>query len=218
MQRRFADLPAVTIRGNLVTDVLGVTDGDSSSFSELFGFGLYIDNNSRDFAAESNVVVDASVTGILYQNSSGSITGNLVVSHQGRSAVSLSGTTKLNSFTGNELLALAPSMVALAGEDSSMLGDSDGNVFFTPYSDSPVALPDAMSLSAWQNASGKDQNSTGAWYSLSESDPPNVEVFLNPTAEASTVTLDGSYLELDQSPVSGSLELPAYGGVALVIQ
>jgi hypothetical protein len=53
---------------------------------------------------------------------------------------------------------------------------------------------------------------------LSESDPPNVEVFLNPTAEASTVTLDGSYLELDQSPVSGSLELPAYGGVALVIQ
>jgi len=61
-------------------------------------------------------------------------------------------------------------------------------------------------------------NSTAAWYRLDAAEPSNVEVFVDETAQAETITLTGDYVDLQRTPVSGSLELPPYSSRVLVAE
>jgi parallel beta-helix repeat protein len=62
---------------NIIVDIPGNVDGCHASRA-AFGMGLYVDNYSRDVETRGNTVIDTTATGILYQRSSGQISGNTV--------------------------------------------------------------------------------------------------------------------------------------------
>jgi hypothetical protein len=68
----------VTINNNTIVDTLGNTHGCRSDFDPLFGFGIYIDNFSRNVTVRGNSVTNSTANGILFQNSTGSMTGNML--------------------------------------------------------------------------------------------------------------------------------------------
>jgi hypothetical protein len=207
----------ITIRRNTIRDVVGPTAGDNSEFSELFGFGLYIDNNSRDVLSDGNVVAHTTAAGILYQNSVGKITNNLVfdTKNKGREAGSLSGQTSVSQFTSNIIVLPSPEVVALRFEIGTLSG-SDNNVFFSPYVLKTISNGNAMSLAEWQSTSGQDSNSSSAWYTLAVGAAPNMELFINDTASPISQTLAGAYVDLHNKAAGASVTIPAFSAVALV--
>ena len=66
----------VTIRGNIIRDTLGNTDGTHPEFERLFSLAIYLDHYSRDMVVENNTVTGSTWTGALFQNSTGTFTGN----------------------------------------------------------------------------------------------------------------------------------------------
>ncbi|MFM7574788.1 MAG: hypothetical protein ACKO4S_16905 [Snowella sp.] len=66
----------MTINNNTIVDTLGNTDGCRSDFDPLFGFGIYIDNFSRNVTITGNNISNSTASGILFRNSTGSTTGN----------------------------------------------------------------------------------------------------------------------------------------------
>ncbi len=63
--------------GNIIVDIPGNVDGCHASRA-AFGMGLYIDNYSRDVEVRGNTVISTTISGILYQRSTGTATGNTV--------------------------------------------------------------------------------------------------------------------------------------------
>jgi parallel beta-helix repeat protein len=61
---------------NLIINTSGNTNGCHSTYQAEFGFGLYIDNCSRDVTLTGNTIISSTVSGILYQNSTGVMTDN----------------------------------------------------------------------------------------------------------------------------------------------
>ena len=62
---------------NIIVDIPGNVDGCHASRA-AFGMGLYIDNYSRDVETRGNTVISTTISGILYQRSTGQIAGNTV--------------------------------------------------------------------------------------------------------------------------------------------
>ncbi len=75
-------------RENIIVDTIGNTDGCNTTYDPLFGFGLYIDNYSRDVTVTGNSIISSTVAGILYQNSTGVITGNTLYNNSSGSMYS----------------------------------------------------------------------------------------------------------------------------------
>ena len=53
----------VYIRGNIIRDTLGNTDGTHPNFETLFSLAIYIDNYSRNVLVEDNTVTGSTWTG-----------------------------------------------------------------------------------------------------------------------------------------------------------
>lgn len=208
--------------GNLILDTLGNTDGCRSDFDPLFGFGLYVDNFSRDVSLSSNSVISATATGILFQNSTGSVNGNTLYNNgyafDWAAQVWVTGSpSAISSHQANILYGLNPNGWTLSLEDSGLLGASDQNYFFSPYRAAHIRAAGDKSLAGWQAYSGKDAASKEAWSSLSAGDAPNSHVFINDTSQSKIVDLGSrAYLDLDQHPVSDSLTMQPYTTVILI--
>ncbi|MBN2196500.1 MAG: right-handed parallel beta-helix repeat-containing protein [Polyangiaceae bacterium] len=209
----------VTLRRNVIDSVLGNTDGAGADFARVFGFGLYIDNYSSDVASEENTIIGTSYYPILYQNSTGVVRDNVaVVRDYAVPVVAILEDSTIEELEGNTLVALVP-QVPLVRCDQDRLLASDENIFFNPYDAQCVdGGGTSWTLAEWQDASGMDGASAAAWYNLDVDEPSNVEVFLNDTAEAETVTLAGEYVDLRQVPVESPVELPPYSSVVLVAE
>ncbi len=208
--------------GNLILDTLGNTDGCRSDFDPLFGFGLYVDNYSRDITLSGNAVISATATGVLFQNSTGSVTGNTIYNngyaYDWAAQVWVTGApSAISSHAGNILYSLNPNGWTLSLEELGVFGASDQNRFFNPYRADHIHASGNKSLVAWQAYSGRDAASKEAWFSLSPSDEPNSHIFINDTPQNKIVDLANRlYLDLEQLPVSGSLTLPPYSAVVLI--
>ncbi len=68
----------MVLRRNIVRGVEGNTGGCHPNFAARLGIGLYLDNFSRDLEVEDNTIEGASWVGLLFQNSTGSATGNIL--------------------------------------------------------------------------------------------------------------------------------------------
>ncbi len=104
---------------NIILDTIGNTDGCLSTYDALFGFGLYIDNYSRDVTISSNTIISSTASGILYQNSTGSITANTLYNNSRGSMYSAqinltSSPTYVASQTNNVLYSLRQNAWTLA--------------------------------------------------------------------------------------------------------
>jgi parallel beta-helix repeat protein len=213
----------LTFTANIITDTTGNTDGCRGDFDALFGFGLYIDNYSRAVTVAGNTIVNSTVHGILFQNSTGSATGNTLYDNgrtypYGGAQIYLGeAPAALGAHTGNILYSLNPDAWTLALADPSLLGTSNNNAFFSPYAARSILAGDARSPAEWRAFSGKDGASTENWFSLSPGDPANSQIFINDTGQPKTFNLGGTvYKDLARNTVSGSLTLQPYQSQVLV--
>ena len=207
---------------NLILNTSGNTNGCHATYRAEFGFGLYIDNYSRNVTITSNTIVSSTVSGILYQNSTGVMTGNTLYNNSRgtmySSQVTLTDSpTYISQQTGNILYSLQETALTLYAADSERLGTSDGNYYFNPYLEENIQVDNAYSLAGWQAYSGKDASSKDAWFSLSPGESPNSVIFYNDTSVAKTINLGYTlYQDLDQIPVYGNLVLQPYQSKVLV--
>jgi len=214
----------ITIRSNVIRDIPGNTDGTHPNFETLFGFGIYIDNYSRDVLVQGNTVTGATWVGVLYQRSTGLLTGNTlydnVASNWGSEVALVSSDTEVIQ-TGNTLFPLAANRRTLHISDPTSLIISDGNSFMSPYDDRSIVDDTAggvgLTLAGWQGWSGHDATSSAHWYTQQPGEPPLSKIFVNDTAAEVVVDLAGTnYLDLDQQPVGTMLTLPAFSSRILV--
>jgi uncharacterized repeat protein (TIGR01451 family) len=207
---------------NIILDAIGNTDGCATTYRSLFGFGLYVDNYSRAVAVDGNTIVSSTVSGILFQNSTGSITGNTLYNNSRGTMYAAqvdltSAPTWIAEHSGNVLYSISTNGWTLATADSGRLGASDTNYFFNPYWPQHISAQGNRTLSEWQTYSGMDSSSKEAWFSLNPGDPPRSRIFYNDTSQTQVVDLGTTlYLDLDQNVVAGSLTLLPYRSQVLV--
>lgn len=155
----------ITLSHNIIKQTIGNTDGTHPNFRPLFAFGLYIDQNSRSVTADANTILSSTVHGILYQNSSGSVTNNVVVGNVTGSLwgdqVALVGSTALTSFSGNIMVSQVDHAFNLGLNSASQVAAASSNRYdHAQRADSINVNGQAKTLAQWQGLSGKDTNST----------------------------------------------------------
>lgn len=214
----------ITLRSNIIVDSVGNVDGVKIDYRQPFGMGLYIDNYSRDVAAVANTIVGSTFTGLLYQRSRGVITGNTL--YNNATGIYYAGqvnladpVTQISSMTGNVLYGLTDNAWTLSLDGGTLLA-SDGNFFFHPYVPEQITTggwAGRKTFPEWQIWSGMDSGSHANWFTLNPGDPPLSRVVTNPTSAAAVISLgDRQYLDLEQSPVSGSLILAPFESRVLI--
>ena len=212
------------IRGNIIRDTLGNTDGTHPDFETLFSLAIYLDHFSRDMVVEDNTVTGSTWTGALFQNATGSFTGNTlydnVASHWG-SELSIVESTSQVSQGDNIMFPLGLNRRSLRVGDSAFLSASDSNYFFSPFYDTSIANDATgccdMTLADWQSSSGMDAGSVAHWYSQAPGEEPRSEIFINDTDQPILFPLGGiTYRDLDRQPVTGSVSVPAFSSRILI--
>ncbi len=214
----------VVIRGNIIRDALGNTDGTHPNFETLFSLGIYLDNFSRDMVIEGNTVTGSTWVGALFQRSTGWFTANTLydnVASDWGSELSIVNSPTSVTQNSNVLFPLGQNRRSLRVSDYRFLTSSNNNTFMSPYYSTSIADDSAgccdMTLSEWQARSGHDGSSQAHWYSQTDSEPPRSAIFINDTAQAMIFNFGGKvYLDLDQSTVAGSLTLQPFSSQVLV--
>lgn len=210
----------LTFRSNIIVDTPGNTDGCHPDYKGLFGFGLYIDNYSRDVLLDGNTVISSTVAGILYQHSTGTARNNVLYNNSAgtlwSSQVTLAESDTRVNLQGNVLFALKSTARTLTGVRANLTA-SDYNDFFHPYVVRHISVDGSKTLAEWQAYSGLDAHSHATWYTQAIGEPPRSRIFYNDTAVGQTVDLGyTSYFDLRQNIVTGSFYLPPFSSRVLI--
>jgi hypothetical protein len=208
---------------NVIADITGNVDGCHPSRA-AFGMGVYIDNFSRDVETRGNTVVNTSISGILYQQSSGQILDNTVFNASSGTEFSghidLGGSATRVSMRGNKLFALNSKAWTLYVYSLSNILSSDQNYLFHPYVNAQVAYGPSwtrQTFAQWQAFSDQDQHSKTNWFTQPAGEASRGKVFYNGEKTTLAVDLaDRQYLDVDQKSVSGELTLAPFSSAILV--
>ena len=154
----------IVVSNNIIRDTIGNTDGTHPNFRALFAFGLYIDHNSKAVTANGNTILRSTVHGILYQNSSGSVTNNVLVDNVSGSMwgdqVALVGSTALTNFSGNVMVSRSDHAFDLGLVSASQVATAGSNRYDHSLSTGTINLNgQPKTLAQWQALSGKDAGS-----------------------------------------------------------
>ena len=202
---------------NIIFDIPGNVDGCHASRA-AFGMGLYIDNYSRDVEVRGNTVISTTISGILYQRSTGQITGNTIYNASSGTAYSaqidLSGTETRVSMSDNVLYGIKSNAWTLYAYSLSNLLASDYNYIFHPYVSQHIAYGPSWTrktFSEWQSLSGKDGHSKTNWFSQPAGEASRASAFYNASKTSLSIDLGSrQYLDLDQTPLIGMLVLEPF--------
>ncbi len=208
---------------NIIVDIPGNVDGCHASRA-AFGMGLYIDNYSRDVETRSNTVISTTITGILYQRSSGQIVGNTVfdasTGTEYSAHISLGGDETRATITNNALYGLNNEAWTLYARGLSNFVSSDYNYLFHPYVTKHIAFGPSWTryaFDAWKTFSGLESHSKTNWFTQPAGEASRGKVFYNASKAPLTIDLgDRQYLDLDQKPVLGNLTLSPFTSKILV--
>ncbi len=212
----------LTFLQNIIVNTIGNTDGCHPEYKSLFGFGLYIDNYSRNVSLTNNTVISSTAAGILYQNSTGNAVGNTLF-HNGlgypwASQISLAKDPTRVGLDGNIVVGNGENIFSL-GAQRFHLTTSDNNYFFQPYMANHINVDhENRTLAGWRAYSGLDAHSKETWYTQAAGEAPLARIFYNDTAVAKTIDLSSRrYSDLDQTDVYGSITLEPYTSRVLVV-
>jgi hypothetical protein len=213
----------VRLLNNIIFDIPGNVDGCHAS-RPAFGMGLYIDHYSRDVEVRNNTVISTTITGILYQRSTGQIVGNTVYNSSTGTAysahVSLGGSETQVTISGNVMYGLTSNAWTLYSYSLSNFVASDYNYLFHPYEEDQIAHGPSWTrytFDEWKAYSGLESHSKTNWFTLNPGAPPLSRIFTNDTKSPKTVDLGTrKYLDLDQNDVLGSITLQPFTSVVLV--
>jgi hypothetical protein len=213
----------LTITENIIVDIPGNTDGCNSTYSPLFGMGLYIDHYSRDVALTGNSIISTTHTGLLYQNSTGTATDNTIYNASLNSMyaaqIVLAGDPTRVTLHNNVMYGLTNTAWTFYSRSLNNIVGSDYNYLFQPYEVDQIAHNNwtRYTFPEWQSYSGRETHSKMNWFTLNPGDPPRSKIFYNETGANKTFDLgDRAYLDLDQNAVLGSLTVPPYSSQVLV--
>ncbi len=208
----------LTIRENIILDSVGNTDGARSDFDSLFGFGLYIDNGSRNVTAQGNIIARCTAAGILYQRSTGAALDNILFDNfypnsWGAQMVVTGSGAYLSVHTGNILLGKQPNTWTMDLDGVGNLGTSNANGFYHPTRTGNIRVGgNEWTLAQWRNNSGKDGSSVERVASILA----GAEIFYNDTITEKTIYLQRPYRDLAQNPVPMSITLQPFTARILV--
>jgi hypothetical protein len=213
----------IQLINNIIVDIPGNVDGCHAS-RPAFGMGLYIDHYSRDVDTIGNTVINTTVTGILYQRSTGEILGNTVFNASSGTAysahISLGGSETRVTMQNNALYGLTSNAWTLYTYNLNNILSSDYNYLFHPYVDQHIAYGPSwtrQSFAQWQAFSGQDAHSLTNWFTQPTGEPSRGSIFYNDTQYPLTIDLGSrQYLDLDQQPVIGSLVLQPFTSRILI--
>lgn len=212
-------LQDINLKGNVIEDTVGNVDGASSEYHIGFGFGLYVDNYSKNIVADSNTVVGSNAAGILFQNSRGAITNNVLFGNGTNfgAAVNVVVASDVTEITNNVMYATSDKAGVVFTEAGAVIERSDSNYLFAPVNPEPVLALDRgwIPIADWQ-AAGFDALSKLAWFQETPPLATRAEILVNDTAVAKTFPLTGSYVDLDQQPVASSVNLAPYSSKVIV--
>jgi hypothetical protein len=186
--------------------------------------GLYIDNYSRDVETRGNTVISTTVTGILYQRSTGQILDNTIYNAASgtefSAQISLDGSETRVSMSGNVMYGLKSNAWTLYAYNLGNILSSDGNYFFQPYVNQHIAYGPTwtrQTFAQWQALSGQEVHSKTNWFTQAAGETSHAKAFYNDSQTTQTFNLGGrQYLDLDQKPLSGSLTLQPFTSMVLV--
>jgi parallel beta-helix repeat protein len=212
----------LTFQENIVVNTIGNTDGCLDTYDDLFGFGFYL-TNAKNVSLIGNTVISSTVHGILFQNATGSVTGNTLYGngyarqYDGAQVYVGGSPSSVSSHSGNVLYGLQQHVRTLWLDDPSRLGPSNNNYFFNPYRASHIHASGDRTLASWQSYSGKDGASVEHWFTLSPGDPPLSRILFNDTTSAKVFDLgERKYLDLDQTQVQGYITLQPFESIVLI--
>jgi len=213
----------IHLRDNIIVDIPGNVDGCHPSRA-AFGMGLYIDNYSRDVEATGNTVINTTVSGIVFQRSTGQIIGNTVFNASSgteySAQIDLGGSETQVTLSANTVYGLASNAWTLYVYNLSNILSSDYNYIFHPYVDEHIAYGPSwtrQTFTEWQAFSGQDTHSKTNWFDQPFGETSRGVVFYNPTKSLEAIDLGNrQYLDLDQGPVLGSLVLQPFASKILV--
>ena len=125
----------IQILSNIITDTIGNTAGTHPDFRALFGFGLYIDQNSANITSSGNTIANSTAHGILYQNSTGAIQNNTFFNNATSAdlwaeQIAVVGNSSVSNHSGNILLSKIDHAGTLSAENAGQLSASDYNGFY----------------------------------------------------------------------------------------
>jgi hypothetical protein len=214
----------LAFRNNVIVDSIGNVDGVTEQYHEPFGLGLYIDNYSRDVEASGNTIVRSTVTGILYQRSTGEIHDNVVYNAASGTMyagqISLGGAETRVTMADNVLFGLQSNAWTLYAYDLANVLSSDYNDFFQPYVAQQIAYGPSWTrytFAQWQAFSGQEAHSQENWYTQQAGEELRSRIIYNVTKSPLTVDLGSrKYLDLDQNDVLGSVTLQPFTSIVLV--
>ena len=208
---------------NIIVDIPGNVEGCHASRA-AFGMGLYIDNYSRDVEVRGNTVVSTTITGILYQRSTGQIVNNTVFNAstgtEYSAHISLGGDETRATVTGNQLYGLNNEAWTLYSRSLSNFVTSDYNYLFHPYVNNHIAYGPSWTrytFASWKTFSGLEAHSKTNWFIQPAGEASRAQIFYNPTKTSLTIDLgDRQYLDLDQNTVVGSIMLSPFSSKILI--
>ncbi len=213
----------VRLIDNVIVDIPGNVEGCHASRA-AFGMGIYIDNYSRDVEVRGNTVVSTTISGILYQRSTGQIVGNTVFDAASgteySSHIDLGGAETRATVTNNQLYGLNNEAWTLYASRLGNFAASDYNYLFHPYVNEHIAFGPSWTrytFAGWKTYSGLESHSKTNWFTQADGEASRGRIFYNPTNSPLTVDLGSrQYLDLDQVPWLGSLTLQPFSSKILV--
>ncbi len=207
----------VHLLDNIIFDIPGNVDGCHPSRA-AFGMGLYIDNYSRDVETRGNTVISTTISGILYQRSSGQIVGNTVFNAstgtEYSSHIDLGGGETRATITNNALYGLNNEAWTLYASSLSNFVSSDYNYLFHPYVTKHIAFGPSWTRYAfgdWKTFSGLGESFQNQLVHPARRRSHHAAKS-STTTQKSATTIDlgnRQYLDLDQKPVMGSRDAVA---------
>jgi uncharacterized repeat protein (TIGR02059 family) len=227
------------VTNNVILNGVGYGEGEPGN--PFNAHGIYMDDRVRNVAVTSNTVAHCSSSGIhihnaheieiskntLFDNGSGSkdFGAQIIYIHDTYSADDPIRNLNVNNniFFAKTVDQKIMSFSTITNDISSM-GSSDYNCYAKPLDNTYIArtwlngwnsTATYRSLSDWRSLSGKDGNSFISPISLT--DVNRIRFEYNSTNSNKAIALNGNYIDVKGTKYSGTLTLPPFSSVVLMV-
>ncbi|WP_227686916.1 right-handed parallel beta-helix repeat-containing protein [Spirosoma arboris] len=224
-------LTNIRLLSNIVFNGIGAPEG-SPSGTPTAANGIYLDDCTTNIEVRDNTVYNCKGAGIyLHGSSTITITGNTVYNNSETQLSIKSANScqpRTNVIQNNIFVSRSTDQYTAKYESSqndlASYGQFDNNVYARPFDDNLKIFAvynnttgASLSLAQWQSKYGKDPNSANSPVTYTSGNPDDyIKLFANPTANASQVTLDGTYRDARNVVYTGQVTVPAFSSVLLL--
>lgn len=224
----------IVIEGNIVVNGIGASATRNEPWY-IPAYGIYMDDNVSNAAITGNTVAHCAASGIFIHNAYVLQITNNTVYNCGNSTADpasngqiqfLSNGAAIRSVTmnGNKFVARTAPQWCLKWDtnlnDIPSFGTSDNNIYARPVNDNQMARNCTntclfQSLDQWKAYSKQDANSKKSPKAVNS--PDSIRLEFNPTSSVKTISLPGTWVDLDNNKYT-SITLQPYTSSVLLYQ